>query len=81
MLKGGIEMLNINLFEELGIELDPIYQKIATLQTGDTIEIDGIQIRRDKFYEIENDYEHTPFKTLISCYRHVSDIIVKQVTA
>ena len=74
-------MLNINLFEELGIELDPIYQKIANLQTGDAIEIDGIQIRRNKFYEIENDYEHTPFKTLISCYRHVSDIIVKQVTA
>lgn len=81
MLKGGIEMLNINLFEELGIESDPIYQKIANLQTGDAIEIDGIQIRRNKFYEIENDYEHTPFKSLISCYRHVSDIIVKQVTA
>lgn len=74
-------MQNINLFEELGVESDPIYQKIANLQTGEAIEIDGIQIRRDKFYEIENDYEHTPFKSLISCYRHVSDIIVKQVTA
>ena len=74
-------MLNMNLFEELGVESDPVYQKIANLQNGDVIEIDGIQIRRNKFYEIENDYEHTPFKTLISCYRHVSDIIVKQVTA
>ena len=72
-------MQNINLFEELGIESDPIYQKIANLQTGDVIEIDGIQIRRNKFYEIENDYEHTPFNSLISCYRHVSDVIVKQV--
>ena len=74
-------MLNMNLFEELGVEADPVYQKIANLQTGDFIEIDGIQIRRHKFYEIENEYEHTPFQTLISCYRHVSDLIVKQVTA
>lgn len=74
-------MLNINLFEELGVESDPIYQKMANLQIGEAIEIDGIQISRNKFYEIENDYEHTPFKTLISCYRHVSEIIVKQVTA
>lgn len=81
MPKGGMKMLNMNLFEELGIESDPVYQKIANLQTGDVIEIDGIQIRRHKFYEIENEYEHTPFKTLISCYRHVSDLIVKQVTA
>lgn len=72
-------MQNINLFEELGVESDPIYQKIASLQTGDAIEIDGIQVRRHKFYEIENDFEHTPFKTLLSCYRHVTDIIVKQV--
>lgn len=79
----GLEaiMQNINLFEELGVESDPVYQSIANLQTGDAIEIDGIHIRRLKFYEIENDYEHTPFKSLISCYRHVSDIIVKQVSS
>ncbi|MER2121835.1 MAG: hypothetical protein ABS935_16320 [Solibacillus sp.] len=74
-------MLNMNLFEELGVESDPVYQKMENLQIGEAIEIDGIQIRRNKFYEIENDYEHKPFKTLINCYRHVSDIIVKQVTA
>lgn len=74
-------MQNINLFEELGVESDPVYQSIANLQTGDAIKIDGIHIRRYKFYEIENDFEHTPFKSLISCYRHVSDIIVKQVSS
>lgn len=74
-------MQNMNLFEVLGVEADPVYQKIANLQLGDAIEIDGIQVRLHKFYEIENDYEHTPFKTLISCYRHVSDIIVKQVNS
>lgn len=74
-------MQNMNLFEVLGVEADPVYQKIANLQSGDAIEIDGIQVRLHKFYEIENDYEHTPFKTLISCYRHVSDIIVKQVNS
>lgn len=35
-------MLNMNLFEELGIEADPVYKKIANLHTGDAIEIDGI---------------------------------------
>ena len=45
-------MENMNLFEVLGVEADPVYRKIANLQSGYAIEIDGIQVRLHKFYEI-----------------------------
>ena len=72
-------MQNINLFEVIGVESDPVYKKVASLQVGDVIEIDGIQVRLSKFYEVESEIEHLPFPNMMSCYRHLSDILVKQV--
>ena len=74
-------MQNTNLFEFIGIELDPVHQKLAQLQTGDSFVIDGIHVSLNKYYEIESDVEHIPFLDMSDCYRYLSDVLVKQVIA
>lgn len=74
-------MQNTNLFEFIGVEADPVHQKLAQLQAGESFVIDGISVSLNKFYEIESDVEHVPFKSMFDCYRYLSDVIVKQVQA
>lgn len=73
-------MQNMSIFEFADIELDPVYVKVAALQNGEEVVIDGYQIRAgEKFYEIESEQEHLPFRDLMSCYRHLTHVLVVQV--
>ena len=71
------DYMNMNLFEFVGMESDPVYQAVATLQVGETVSIESIQISRFKFYEIESTIEHVPFSDMLSCYRYLSDRLVR----
>lgn len=72
-------MQNTNLFEFIGIESDPVHQRLAQLQVGDSFVVDGICVSLHKFYEVESDMEHVPFRDMFDCYRYLSDVLVKQV--
>lgn len=69
--------MNMNLFEFVGVESDPVYQAVSTLQAGEALEIDSIKITRSKFYELESAMEHVPFPDMLSCYHYLSDRIVR----
>ena len=69
--------MNMNLFEFVGVDSDPVYQAVSNLQTGEVFEIDNIKITRSKFYELESAIEHVPFSDMLSCYHYLSDRLVR----
>ncbi|MER2126320.1 hypothetical protein [Solibacillus sp.] len=68
-------MQNTNLFEFIGVEADPVYKQLEQLQKGESFMIDGICVSLEKFYEIESDVEHVPFKTLNRCYQYLNNTL------
>ena len=67
---------NMNIFEFIKLDADPIYNLLLSLKTNDAVEIDGFTIRKDKFYEVENEELHIGFKDLHSCYHFDSHKVV-----
>lgn len=63
----------MNVYEVIGREDDPIYSRLTKLQENDEIQIDELRIRKtDKFYEVENADLHEGFKTVERCYEFIS---------
>ncbi|MBM7607556.1 alpha/beta superfamily hydrolase [Lysinibacillus composti] len=63
----------MNVYEVIGREDDPVYNLLTNLQENDEIQIDELRIRKtDKFYEVENDDLHEGFKTIERCYEFIS---------
>ncbi|RNC98255.1 hypothetical protein [Lysinibacillus halotolerans] len=66
-------LLQMNLYEVLGLEDDPVYRKINSLKENDEVKIESFNIRKtDKFYEVENEELHEGFKTKEKCYSFIS---------
>lgn len=73
-------MQNMSIFEFVGLETDPVYQQMSTLQQGEEIIIEGLYVRvGERFYEVESEQEHLPFNDLFSCYQYVNHVLVAQV--
>ena len=70
-------MDNINIYEIIGLQDDPVYRKLEQLQLYEEIEIEAYTVRlTDKFYEVENDDVHFGFKDKIGCYQFLSGLLV-----
>ena len=67
---------NMNIFEFIKLDADPIYNLLSSLKTKEVIEIDGFTVRKEKFYEVENEEVHIGFKDLHSCYQFISHSVV-----
>jgi len=66
-------VVQTTLYEFLEPNEDPVFNKIEKLREGEEIQIDSFSVRRtDKFYEVENDEFHEPFRTLDNCYNFIS---------
>lgn len=66
-------VLQMNLYEVLGLDDDPVYQLIDRLKENEEIEVDSYFIRNTgKFYEVENEELHEGFKTKEKCYSFIS---------
>ncbi|MFL0507108.1 hypothetical protein ACH0B5_15310 [Ureibacillus sp. 179-F W5.1 NHS] len=63
----------MNLYEVLGLESDPVYKKINGLKENEEVKIESFNIRKtDKFYEVESEELHEGFKTKEKCYFFIS---------
>lgn len=70
---------NLNIYEILGMQHDPIYRMIELLNINEETQIGKHIIRRtDKFYEIENELMHEGFSDLDNCYRFLSALLMKK---
>ena len=66
-------VLQMNLYEVLGLEDDPVYRLINSLKVNEEIEVDSYFVRNTgKFFEVENEDVHIGFKTKEKCYSFVS---------
>ncbi len=66
----------MNLYEVIGLDDDPVYQLIDRLKENEEIKVETFNIRKtEKFYEVENDNFHEGFKTKIKCYSFVSSAL------
>ncbi len=76
MRKENIMNCNMNIFEFIKLDDDPIYNLLSTLKENSAVEIEGFTIRKEKFYEVENEEMHIGFKDLQSCYQFISHSVV-----
>lgn len=65
----------LNLYDVLGIDEDPIYQKLKNLKDNDVIKVDSFYVQKSKYYEVKNDEIHIGFKDLEQCYTFFKKII------
>lgn len=71
--------MNINIFEIIGLEGDPLYKQLQLVEETHPLQIESFTITKDKFYEISNDEMHLGFKDLVSCYQFLSNAVVTGV--
>ncbi|MEK5332729.1 MULTISPECIES: hypothetical protein [unclassified Lysinibacillus] len=70
-------MDNVNIYEIIGVSLDPIYQALNQLHDEEEILIGKHIIRiTAEFYEIENDCLHECFKEKERCYQVLSNLVM-----
>lgn len=67
----------INVYELLGNNIDPIYEKLSRLQKGETIELDDMRVTLNEFglYELSGDSLHECFQDLMKCYQFVCQLL------
>lgn len=71
-------MDNLSIFDFVNVEEDELFIQLNTLQVNDCTRIKQYEIRRtDKFYEIESDIEHLPFRTVEECCRYLLKVFSK----
>ena len=70
-------MTQTNIYHFLGLDDDPLFKKIKSLKKGETIEVDGILIKRNHFdyYEMETDHAHEHAPDLINIYKKICEVI------
>lgn len=78
---GGKEMSQIveqiNVYDLLGNNIDPIYEKLSRLQKGESTELDDMRVSLNEFglYELSGDSLHECFQDLKKCYRFVCSLL------
>ena len=74
-------MTQNTIYDYLGNESDPIYQKITQLSKGESVLLEDaeISLNINGLYEVSTDEYHEPFSDLNSCYRFVCDLLGKKL--
>ncbi|MFJ5766845.1 hypothetical protein ACIP9C_15955 [Lysinibacillus sp. NPDC093210] len=70
-------MENVNIYDIIGVSIDPIYEALNRLCENEEILIGKYTIRKtNKFYEIENKNLHECFKEKENCYQFLSNLLM-----
>ena len=74
---GDLKIVNVNIYDIIGLTFDPIYMALQKLNDNEEFLIDKYTIRKtDKFYEIENGDMHECFIEKEKCYHVLSNLIM-----
>jgi len=70
-------MTQNTIYDYLGNDNDPVYQKIRQLNKGDVVALDDAEVSLNihGIYEVSTEEYHEPFSDLNSCYRFVCDLL------
>lgn len=68
-------MINVNIYEILGQNEDPLYEHLHKLHDNEEFKIGRHTVRKtEKFYEIENEDFHENFVDMIGCYQFINTL-------
>lgn len=72
-----LEHEQINIYDCLGFESDPLFNSLDSVKKGDSLEIAGYVFTRNSFglYELSSDNEHMVFSSLSNLYEHLNRLI------
>ncbi len=72
-------MEQINLYDYLGVEDDPIYIMLSRLKNGYTVVFEDVHVTKNDFglFELASNQLHEVFSDIRSCYKYVSDLLSK----
>lgn len=70
-------MTQNTIYDYLGNDNDPLYQKIRQLNKGDVVALDDAEVSLNihGIYEVSTEEYHEPFSDLNSCYEFVCDLL------
>jgi len=70
-------MTQNTIYDYLGNDNDPVYQKITQLNRGESAALEDAQVSLNihGLYEVSTDESHEPFSDVGSCYRFVCDLL------
>ena len=71
--------MNVNMFEIIGLELDPLYKQLQLVSEEHPVQVEGFTVSKAKYFEVYNDEVHLGFHDLTSCYHFLSNAVVKGV--
>ena len=70
---------NMNIYEIVGLEQDPVFQVLKDMQVDDTRSYMGFEVRRsNKFYELESKTHLDYYRTEEECYFGLLDYIERE---
>ena len=72
-----IDMEQINVFDLLGNDVDPVYETVANLNKGETVVLEDMNLSLNNFglYELTHESWHECFRNMIECYRFICRIL------
>lgn len=72
-----MDIEQINVYELLGNDTDPIYEKISKLKQGESSQIKDLTVYLNQFnlYELSSDFLHECFREMMDCYRYVCQLL------
>lgn len=75
-------MEQLNIYHELGLNDDPVYSVLLTLEIDNIIELSGFKVimNQSGLYEVFNDEIHECFNSIEKCYIGVNLLIEKTIT-
>ncbi len=65
----------MDLFEVLEqiSDVEALKKSIYTIKVGQILEMDSFKISRNRYYELENEHEHSLFKNIESLLEHIKN--------
>jgi len=74
---GSDKYMQLNVYDYLGKEHDPLYQKIDRLDQEQSVEIDSSIVYHSKFglYEISSPSFHNAYTSKVDCYKKICEIL------
>lgn len=68
--------MNINMFEIIGVEGDPLYAQLQQVSEEHPVQIENFKVSKAKYFEVSNDEIHVGFNDLDGCYQFLVHAVV-----
>lgn len=71
-------MVQLNIYNEIGLNDDPVFNKLSTLSTDNVLLLNGLEIKKNNqgWFEISNEEIHELRTDIQKCYEFINQLII-----